>query len=63
MTGQTGKVPGRPASLQPEGPRLSSNTGQRLKTDLDDLLDEIDSVLERNAAAFHLIEQGGIEAG
>ncbi len=39
----------------------ASETGEKLKTDLDDLLDEIDEVLETNAEDFvkSYIQKGG----
>ncbi len=36
---------------------------ENLKSDLDELLDEIDRVLEKNAAAFQVIGSSQISAG
>lgn len=40
---------------------LDSETGQRLRAELDDLLDEIDEVLETNAEEFvrAYVQKGG----
>ncbi|GDX28234.1 hypothetical protein LBMAG13_06580 [Actinomycetes bacterium] len=40
---------------------VSSTSGQRLKAELDDLLDEIDEVLETNAEDFvnNYVQKGG----
>ncbi len=42
-------------------PPPASESGEKLKADLDDLLDEIDEVLETNAEDFvkSYIQQGG----
>ena len=41
--------------------KLVSESGERLKKDLDDLLDEIDGVLENNAEEFvkNYVQKGG----
>ena len=41
--------------------RRSSETGEKLKAELDDLLDEIDEVLETNAEDFvkSYVQKGG----
>ena len=41
--------------------RLYSKSGEKLKADMDDLLDEIDEVLETNAEEFvkSYIQKGG----
>lgn len=46
---------------EPESTVQSSNEGERLKSDMDDLLDEIDEVLETNAEEFvkSYIQKGG----
>jgi len=48
-------------SVQEEETRAASPTGDRLKAELDDLLDEIDEVLETNAEEFvnSYIQKGG----
>ena len=42
-------------------PPVTSETGEKLKAELDDLLDEIDDVLETNAEDFvkSYIQKGG----
>jgi ubiquitin-like protein Pup len=44
-----------------EEPAPSSPRGEKLKADLDDLLDEIDEVLEDNAEEFvrNYVQKGG----
>ena len=44
-----------------EGVAASSERGEKLKEDIDDLLDEIDSVLEDNAEEFvrSYVQKGG----
>ena len=44
-----------------EGRRATSERGEKLKEDIDDLLDEIDSVLEDNAEEFvrNYVQKGG----
>ena len=54
---QTGKAPDRTPLPQNTPPVPATATGQKLRTDLDDLLDEIDRILERNAAAFRLTQR------
>ncbi|MDH4168117.1 MAG: ubiquitin-like protein Pup [Acidimicrobiia bacterium] len=46
--------------VEDEAP-ASSDTGEKLKSELDDLLDEIDEVLETNAEDFvkSYIQKGG----
>ena len=43
------------------GEAISSDTGDRIKAELDDLLDEIDEVLETNAEDFvkSYVQKGG----
>jgi ubiquitin-like protein Pup len=54
MSRQMGKAPDRGPLSHPESLRLAASNGQRLKNGLDDLFDEVDRVLEKNAAAFRL---------
>jgi ubiquitin-like protein Pup len=44
-----------------EAPPASSERGEKIKADLDDLLDEIDEVLEDNAEEFvrNYVQKGG----
>ena len=44
-----------------EGAPVGSETGDRIKAELDDLLDEIDEVLETNAEDFvrSFVQKGG----
>lgn len=55
--------PSRPSaeSVPEEETPAASPTGDRLKAELDDLLDEIDEVLETNAEEFvnSYIQKGG----
>ena len=55
--------PSRPSteSVPEEETRTAGPTGDRLKAELDDLLDEIDEVLETNAEEFvnSYIQKGG----
>ena len=55
--------PSRPSaeSVPEEEARTAGPTGDRLKAELDDLLDEIDEVLETNAEEFvnSSIQKGG----
>lgn len=53
-------VPARDAQEVAEAPPVSE-TGEKLKAELDDLLDEIDEVLETNAEDFvkSYIQKGG----
>jgi len=48
----------KPAVEEPPG---TSERGEKLKADLDDLLDEIDEVLEDNAEEFvrNYVQKGG----
>ncbi|MCS5688960.1 MAG: ubiquitin-like protein Pup [Actinomycetota bacterium] len=53
---------GAPRSEEPEVDEAATNeTGQELKAELDDLLDEIDDVLETNAEEFvkNYVQKGG----
>ncbi len=51
----------RPSEEVAETEPVVSETGEKLKSDLDDLLDEIDEVLETNAEDFvkSYIQKGG----
>ena len=53
-------VPAREAETVEEAP-ASTATGEKLKADIDDLLDEIDEVLEANAEDFvrSYVQKGG----
>ena len=53
-------APARPAEEVQEAPATSA-TGEKLKADIDDLLDEIDDVLETNAEDFvrSYVQKGG----
>ncbi len=53
-------APAREAPAEEEAPQ-ASGTGERLKAELDDLLDEIDEVLEDNAEEFvrNYVQKGG----
>ncbi len=53
-------VPARETDEVVEAP-ASSGTGEKLKADIDDLLDEIDEVLETNAEDFvrSYVQKGG----
>lgn len=44
-----------------DGPAAAAATGEKLKAELDDLLDEIDEVLETNAEEFvkSYVQKGG----
>ncbi len=44
-----------------EEPQAASDQGEKLKAELDDLLDEIDEVLEENAEEFvrNYVQKGG----
>ena len=48
------------AATEEEAPVVSA-TGEKLKAELDDLLDEIDEVLEENAEEFvrNYVQKGG----
>ena len=53
---------GAPRSEEPEVDETATHeTGQELKAELDDLLDEIDDVLETNAEEFvkNYVQKGG----
>ncbi len=51
----------RPSEQVAESAPATSEAGEKLKSDLDDLLDEIDEVLETNAEDFvkSYIQKGG----
>ena len=51
----------RPVETVKEPDAASSERGDRLKADLDELLDEIDEVLEDNAEEFvrNYVQKGG----
>jgi prokaryotic ubiquitin-like protein Pup len=51
----------RQAETAPETEAASTERGERLKADLDELLDEIDEVLEDNAEEFvrNYVQKGG----
>ncbi len=51
----------RQAEAAPETEVPSTERGERLKADLDELLDEIDEVLEDNAEEFvrNYVQKGG----
>jgi ubiquitin-like protein Pup len=51
--------PKEPENVQAD-PKVAE-TGQRLKEEMDDLVDEIDKVLEENAAEFvkNYVQKGG----
>ncbi|MGI8755017.1 MAG: ubiquitin-like protein Pup [Acidimicrobiales bacterium] len=53
-------APVRDAEVVEEAP-ATAGTGQKLKADIDDLLDEIDEVLETNAEDFvrSYVQKGG----
>ncbi|HEX2576639.1 MAG TPA: ubiquitin-like protein Pup [Aquihabitans sp.] len=53
-------APAREAEEVAEAP-ATSETGEKLKADIDDLLDEIDEVLETNAEDFvrSYVQKGG----
>jgi prokaryotic ubiquitin-like protein Pup len=54
-------APSRTETEVVEEPSPSSPRGEKLKADLDDLLDEIDEVLEDNAEEFvrNYVQKGG----
>ena len=58
---QIKKTPARPAETVAEQIPTASESGEKLKAELDDLLDEIDEVLESNAEDFvkSYIQKGG----
>ena len=51
----------REAEVVEEGPAPDSKQGEKIKAELDDLLDEIDEVLEENAEDFvrSYVQKGG----
>ncbi|MGH9070293.1 MAG: ubiquitin-like protein Pup [Acidimicrobiales bacterium] len=51
----------RDAEVVQDAPAAAPNKGERLKAELDDLLDEIDEVLEDNAEEFvrNYVQKGG----
>jgi ubiquitin-like protein Pup len=52
---------GREEAVAEEPPASASERGERLKAELDELLDEIDEVLEDNAEEFvrNYVQKGG----
>ena len=58
---QIKKTPGRPSETTAEQAPAVTDSGEKLKAELDDLLDEIDEVLESNAEDFvkSYIQKGG----
>jgi ubiquitin-like protein Pup len=54
-------APSRTETEVEEEPAPASPRGEKLKADLDDLLDEIDEVLEDNAEEFvrNYVQKGG----
>ncbi len=52
---------GRTDEVVPEAAPASTEAGDKLKSELDDLLDEIDEVLETNAEDFvkSYVQKGG----
>ncbi len=58
---QIKKSPTRDDQTEVEDLPAGSESGEKLKSDLDDLLDEIDEVLEANAEDFvkSYIQKGG----
>ncbi len=58
---QIKKTTSRPAEREADAAPAVSESGQKLKAELDDLLDEIDDVLETNAEDFvkSYIQKGG----
>lgn len=58
---QIKKVPAKTEEQTAEELPATSETGEKLKSELDDFLDEIDSVLEENAEAFvkSYVQKGG----
>lgn len=54
-------TPDRSEEVVDEAAPATSETGEKLKADLDDLLDEIDEVLETNAEDFvrSFVQKGG----
>jgi len=55
------KSPGEPRETSTGADKAVGANGVKLKTELDDLLDEIDSVLESNAEDFvkSYVQKGG----
>ncbi len=58
---QIKKTPGRTSGDEVADSPTASASGEKLKTEIDDLLDEIDEVLETNAEDFvkSYIQKGG----
>jgi len=58
---QIKKTPAKPEERVSEPAPAVSESGEKLKAELDDLLDEIDEVLETNAEDFvkSYIQKGG----
>ena len=61
MSRSGGTAPSRTDTEVVEEPAPSPRRGEKLKADLDDLLDEIDEVLEDNAEEFvrNYVQKGG----
>lgn len=58
---QIKKVAPKPSEKKQQNAPVTSESGEKLKAELDDLLDEIDEVLETNAEDFvkSYIQKGG----
>jgi ubiquitin-like protein Pup len=58
---QIRKTPSEKAEVEVEDAPATSEKGEKLKAELDDLLDEIDEVLETNAEDFvrSFVQKGG----
>lgn len=58
---QKKKVAPKPSKKKQQNAPAASESGEKLKAELDDLLDEIDEVLETNAEDFvkSYIQKGG----
>lgn len=58
---QKKKAAPKPSEKTQQGAPAASESGEKLKAELDDLLDEIDDVLETNAEDFvkSYIQKGG----
>lgn len=58
---QKQKAPRRKEAEESAAAPVSTDKGERLKEDMDKLLDEIDSVLEENAEEFikNYVQKGG----
>jgi len=55
------QTPGRTDEIVEDAAPVTSESGEKLKAELDDLLDEIDGVLETNAEDFvkSYVQKGG----